>query len=466
MSRRSFFGVACASALASGAGLFDFAATLSAEETKPSGKPRIRAAFLHPKVDKYWLGWPGAAYDIGGHQKLYTDALRAAAGKEGIELEILDEPLCDAASTTAFIDRLKTNPPDGLLLTIMDLNTSWDKVNTIAKSKENIPTIVFSPMGTSFTGHLQETRNIPGVFVAATQDVGFLDEGLHMLQVNWKMKNTRLCIVQQDKNEEKTLDIIGTTLHYIPAVRFTDEVKKTEDSAEVRAIAAYYTKEARKIVEPGSGDILNAVRNYIAARRLLEQERCQGFSIECLGPVGKRTIQPPCLALSRLNDEGKVGACEGDWNAAITMLLSHLRLSRPGFMQDPAPNTVNNTLMGAHCSCPTRLNGYTHPHEPFILRSHSESNIGVSLQVLWKAGQKITLASFSGPDTLLLGTGTVIRNIDTPPSGGCRTSVEVTMDGVADTLDAKGFHQLFIYGDHALPLRNYCKLAGIKCVPI
>jgi hypothetical protein len=135
-------------------------------------------------------------------------------------------------------------------------------------------------------------------------------------------------------------------------------------------------------------------------------------------------------------------------------------------MQDPAPNTVNNTLMGAHCSCPTRLDGFDKPHEPFILRSHSESNLGVSVQVLWREGQKVTLMQFSDPGTMFLATGTVLRNIDTPPSGGCRTSVEVSMDNKEDTLDTKGFHQLFIYGDHANMFKAYGKLAGVKVVPM
>ena len=67
---------------------------------------------------------------------------------------------------------------------------------------------------------------------------------------------------------------------------------------------------------------------------------------------------------------------------------------------------------------------------------------------------------------IILGTGSVLRNIDTPPSGGCRTSVELEMDDIADTRDVKGFHQLFIYGDLELPFKAYCQLAGIEVVHI
>ena len=66
------------------------------------------------------------------------------------------------------------------------------------------------------------------------------------------------------------------------------------------------------------------------------------------------------------------------------------------------------------------------------------------------------------PDKMLLGKGRVLRNYDTPPAGGCRTSVELAVDGPADTRDTKGFHQLFIYGDHVRRLQAYAQMYGIK----
>jgi hypothetical protein len=69
---------------------------------------------------------------------------------------------------------------------------------------------------------------------------------------------------------------------------------------------------------------------------------------------------------------------------------------------------------------------------------------------------------FTGPGKIILGTGKVLRNIETPPAGGCRTSVELELDGVADSRDTKGFHQLFIYGNLELPFKAYCQLAGIQ----
>jgi len=467
MNRRSFLTAAGALAATSNMGLLDFASSLFAAEAKSAKKPLIRVGFVRPNVEQYWMGWPGAQYDIKALQRQYTDILDAAAKKHGVDLVVVREPLYDSERVSAFLDSLKRIPPDGLIVVSMCLHhtgfDSWGHTNNIAKNRGNVPTIIFSPMGTSFTGDLQATRNIPGVYVAATQDLDWLEFGVKMLRTVWGMKNSRICICAGDKTNDRQLEVIGTTLHYIPRNRWPEEVKKTETTDEVRALADYYTKEAQKIVEPGAQDILNAAKNYFVAKRIMAAESCDGISVDCLPLVEGRQIPcPPCIAWLRLNDEGSVGCCEAAWTSAISLRLTALLFDRPGFMQDPAPNTTRNTLMGAHCSCPTKLDGFDKPHEPFILRSHSESNTGVAPQVLWREGQKVTIMQFTGPGKIILGTGKVLRNIETPPAGGCRTSVELELDGVADSRDTKGFHQLFIYGNLELPFKAYCQLAGIQ----
>jgi len=471
MSRRKFLASTGALAAVTQTGLLDFASSLFAAESESRKKPLVRAVFVRPDVERYWLGWPGTAYDIKARQRQYTEILNKAAKKLGVDLVVAKEPLHNDNKVNTLLKGLKNSPPDGLIVVSMCLHhpgfNSWGQTNKIAKERGKIPTIVFSPMGTSFTGDLQATRNIPGVFVAATQDLDWLETGLRMLNTIWQMKNTRLCVCAGNKTQDRKLDVIGTTLHYIPRSRWPEEFKKAEVTDEVRAIAQYYTKNAKNIVEPNKQDILNSAKSYVVARQIMAAESCQGISVDCLPLVGERQIPcPPCIAWLRLNDEGSVGCCEAEWNAAISLRLTALLCDRPGFVQDPAPNTVNNTLMGAHCSCPTKLDGFDKPPEPFILRSHSESDIGVSPQVLWRIGQKVTIMEFEGPGTIILGTGRVLRNIDTPPAGGCRTSVELEMDDIADSRDTKGFHQLFIYGDLELPFKAYCQLAGIKVVHI
>jgi hypothetical protein len=457
-----------ASVLAVKTGLLDFASALAAECPKPAGKPKVRAVFLYPKDHaQYWMSWPGHTYDVPGSQALYIKTMTEAACRLGVQLEAQVEPVETMDEVNALLARLKQDGCDGAILTLMHMSW-WGHVNHFIKNKGKLPAVVFAPLGTSFTGHLAETRKAEKTFVASTQDIRWLAQAVRMFRTMWAMKNTRLCYMHDTDTRDEPLPVIGTTLHHIPRERWAVEVDKMALSDEARAMADYYTKEARRIVEPKPQDVLNAARNYLVARRIMAAENCQGISLDCLGLVRVNRIPcPPCIAWSRLLDQGEVGTCEVDRTAGISQLLSAQLIGRPGFMQDPVPNSVTNTFIGAHCTSPTRLAGFDKPHVPFILRNHDESGTGCVPQVLWPVGRMVTVMKFSSPDSIIVGTGRVVsNNSELPGCGGCRTSVELAMDGIADSRDIQGFHQLFILGKHDRDFHAYAQLAGIKVSPI
>ncbi len=467
-SRRGFLAAAGTSVAALQMGLLELTSTLVASEPEPKRRPRVRVVFIRPKDQaKYWMSWPGNDYDADAWQREFTERLTKISQESGIQLEVDPAALEDAATVDAALARMRQSPPDGIM--VIQMHLSYWKVATdrFLENRGEIPTIVFSRLGTSFTGHLQTARKLPNVCVAATDGLDWLQYGMRMFKTIDAMKSSRLCIITGDKTSDQRLDVIGTTLHYIPLNRWVDEFTRAETTDEMRALADYYARQAKEIREPTREDMLNAAKNYFVAKRIMAAEGCDGISLNCLDLVRHHRVPcAPCIAWLKLNDEGSVGACEADWNAAISMRLVSLLFDRPGFMQDPAPNTVRNTLMGAHCSCPTKLNGFNTEPEPFILRNHHESETGVAPQVIWRAGQEVTVMEFDGPARIIVGTGRVTRNFDTPPEGGCRTSVELAMDNVPDTRDVKGFHQLFVYGRLDRDLRAYGNLAGIEVLPI
>jgi hypothetical protein len=468
LDRRDFMATVGLSALAAQSGLMGLTTSVLADGPAPGAKPRVRVVFLRPKIDRYWMGWPGASYDIAAREADYVKTMRDACEKLGVDLQVDAEPLAELPAVDALVEQCKRSPPDGVVLVVGGLHPNyWPHAQRFLDKRGEIPTIVFSPMGTSFTAHLQPSRKATRCFVAATQDYGWLATGIRMLRTIWDMKTTRLCIINGNKTVDQKLDVIGTTLHTIPLERWTEELAKLEVTAEVKALAAEFSKTAQKTVEPNAEDVLNSAKNYFVAKRIMAAENCQGISLNCLGLIGTRKIPcTPCMAWLKLNDEGTPGICECDWNAGISLRLCALLTGQPGFMQDPAPNTVNGTLMGAHCSSPTRLRGFDQPAVPLVLRSHSESGLGVSPQVLWPVGEPVTVMKFVGPKQIIVGTGRVVANIDTPPSGGCRTSVELAMDNIPDSRDCKGFHQLIILGKHDRLFSAYGQLAGIEVVPV
>lgn len=466
MGRRDFWATAGASALALKLGLFDFGSSLFADDQTTAKKPRMRALFFRPDKDEYWMSWPGKGYDPERAQIEYTKTLTAAAKQLDVHLDVCPVPINSPESVAAAVEQIGQSPPDGLILTVMHVK-SWPLVNCVAESKGDIPTIVFSPLGTSFKDHHRKTRDVPKTFVAATPDHNWLATGMRMLKTSHEMERARICILTDAATGDHKISPVGTTLHFLPLARWNDEFRKVKNTPEMREIAKYYVIESKEIAEPEKEDVFNAVKNYVVARRIMSAEQCDGISVDCALLVGdKRASCGPCLAWSRLLDEGIVGACEADGDAAVSLLLALRLFGRPGFMQDPAPNTVDNTVIASHCTCATKLEGPDKPHAPFSLRSHFESNTGLALQVLWPAGRDITMLKFQRPNSMLVGTGRVVDNVQPSVPSGCRTAVEIEIDGSTDPRDVKGHHQVLVCGKFDKPLKAFCKLAGLKVVPV
>ena len=435
--------------------LLDLASSACGEVPKPAGGPRVRVVYVRPAEEPI-VSWPGGNCDVPAQQALFTRTLRAAADKLGVRLEVRDEPIKGSEEVAKLLAELKQAPPDGLIVGAMSLGF-WKPVAEIVEKRGDIPTVIHSHVS-GFTGHIAACgRKTPKTLMAATQKVEWLATAVRMFHTNWRIKNTRILQLAGAGADIK-LAPWGTVIHPIAKTRFEEVLKQVETSAEVRTIADHYAKGAERIVEPSKEEILTAAKNYIVLRRLMEAEKCHGVTVACLG-----WKDPVCMAFSKLLDEGVPGVCECDHNAVIGELLSIHLLNRPGFIQDPSPNTVDNTFLGAHCTSPTRLEGYDSAERAaYWLRSY-HTQTGCSLEVMWPVGKAVTvLQTMARTPLIYVGTGRVRSNIAQPPSGCCRTAVELELDKTEDTRDVKGFHQLFILGSHARTLAAYGRLFDIK----
>ena len=453
LNRRRLLGSAAAAAVAAEMGLLDFASSLYAAETKSSAKPVIDVVFVRPPKPIV-VSWPGGNCDTDAQQALFTKTLHAAAKKLDVTLRVKDKPIVKPDEVKAYLGQLKESPPDGLIVGAMCL-FRWGPVQQIVKNRGDIPTIIYSHLS-GFTGNLQLGRKTPGVLMAATQSVEWLETAVRMLNAIWRLKHTRILTTNRRYNSTHEL---GTKI-VACKVDWQQEIKKAKDkpTAESRAIADFYAKNAKKIVEPTKADILEAARQYAVLRRLMADHDCQGITLQ-----GCLTTKPPCLAASKLRDEGIVATCEGVSHGALGELLTFLLFNRPTFIQDPSPNTIDNTFIGSHCTSPLKLEGLDKPYSaPYQIRNY-HSRQGAAVQALWPKGKAVTVLQFGWPKkTLMIGTGRVVSNIPQPPSGCCRTAVEITVDGCDDTRDVKGFHQLFILGNLERAFRQFSKLAGIE----
>ncbi len=468
MSRRCFLG-AMSVAAAAGPAVSTVAAApepgklsehVDLSEFRPKPEVVVYGAVVR-QAPPYWLGWPGTAYDVEGRRKEYTQGAADAAQRLGITLSQVESPLESDEAVDGFVRMVSADEPDAVLLVLQHFAV-WGQVEKIAKA--GVPTIVFAPIGMAFTGHVLEISRQPGVHVISSLEMGAVEQALRMVRARKQLATSRLLVLAGTERKDEAIEVVTHVLR-IPLDSLHETFERMPVNDEVHEVAKIMRRGAQDIVEPTPDDLLNSARTFVTAKRLLKDEECNGVTSDCLGMVSSRVVPtPPCMAATLFQDAGVTYGCEADVFGALSLMLTSYLLDRPGFMNDPVPETYKNVLIAAHCTSGTRLNGFREAPEPYILRSHSESNLGVATQVLWREGQKVTLVRFTNGKEMIVDTGTVVSNVSTPPAGGCRTSFEIAMDRIEDVRDVKGFHQVVSYGDHRRDVEAFCQMYGIKVV--
>jgi hypothetical protein len=293
-----------------------------------------------------------------------------------------------------------------------------------------------------------------------------------MLKAGAKMRHTRCVVIKGQKRFDTPLADTGIQMQYIPAHTFLDEYNAMATTKQMRQVSEDYIKRARKVSDATKQDVINGMKSYFVAGKILRQEEADAITMDCLGALGHSQVSLPCIAWSRMNDDGIPAACEADHGAVATHVITQYLFDRPGFQQDPVAETSLDAIIGAHCSCPTRLNGFNAPPEPFDIKHHHGNRDAVP-RTLWREGQRITcldvLPAKNGAEEhseFLISTGTVIKNLEVPPAGGCVVSVLARMDGDQNVLSFPGFHQLFFYGDYKKEVENFCQLFGFKATVV
>jgi L-fucose isomerase-like protein len=256
-------------------------------------------------------------------------------------------------------------------------------------------------------------------------------------------------------------------------VSYTDaQIKELWKSVEPAAAKAeaeqYWLSKAKKIVEPTREKVIEAAKLFVAIKQLMIRERAQAItSCHCMGdPHG-------CLTFSKLNDLGFVGACEGDIDSTLTMLMFAYAFRVPGFISDPVVDTAKNALLHFHCTSATKMDGPNGSRRPFEIRSQCDSKAGVSLQVKHRVGQPVTCAKLVNLDTMLINTGKILETTTNPMA--CRTQFAqsvpdakrlfLTYGGgvIKDGVMAK-LHRAVFYGDHMRSVRVLGDLMNIKVI--
>ncbi len=64
-----------------------------------------------------------------------------------------------------------------------------------------------------------------------------------------------------------------------------------------------YLQMAKGIRLSTREDIVNGIKSYLIAGKILSDEKADAISMDCLGTLADKDISLPCISWSRMNDE-------------------------------------------------------------------------------------------------------------------------------------------------------------------
>ncbi len=188
----------------------------------------------------------------------------------------------------------------------------------------------------------------------------------------------------------------GVRLEFRP-IEQLESLLGTVNPSDARKEMERWKTEAASIVEPTDAALLESSKMYVLLRSIIEKEALSGLSIDCLSFTfnSKRKLPPPCLAFTRLRDEGFAMPCEADVCGMLsTMALQEISQKPSYFCNISSVNIEKSSTVLRHCVAPLQLLGRNAPALPYRLRDYHGVG-GVTPQVTFPIGIEVTMGGFT-----------------------------------------------------------------------
>jgi hypothetical protein len=429
------------------------------------------------KIYKVYVGRTGGIYLSRPTEEIdkFEKHLAKVERKLG-DVKFVGGELVPPADVNKVVSKVKD--ADGILLFHLSGHGGGAPAQALGRLIDvGLQTAVFSQ---PFSGHgwmyfPQWQKAGKKVVVLPTSDWGEIDQIVALMRVAPRLRQTRIIVVRGPQgtaaacSAEQVKKKLGAEL--VPVtVEQTVEAHKAVDIKDAEAEAErYWLSKAKAIVEPSKKEIINSARFYLAIKNMMIKEKAQAItSSNCMGGPAKG-----CLTFSKLNDLGLVGACEGDTDSTLTMLIFAYAFGIPGFISDPVIDTSTNALIHFHCTSATKMDGPNGKRLPFTIRTQSDSERGVSLEVENRIGQVVTCAKLIDLDKMLISTGKIFKI--THDELGCRTQFWTEVADARKMFHNWGggvlkggvmtlLHRDIFYGDHLENIRKLGVLMGFNVV--
>jgi L-fucose isomerase-like protein len=215
-------------------------------------------------------------------------------------------------------------------------------------------------------------------------------------------------------------------------------------------------------------DVAMNSRFYLAILDLMAEESLDGVAIQCWPEMANILGQWPYLAFSRLADEGRIVALEGDVDGGLTCLLAQKLGLGTGFITDWLEHDKNSVMFWHPGNAPiSMLNAIGSPEgpslaahfniqKPMVVDGPLRTDLPVTVARLWNCDGKYHLMAFEGrivkPRRKLTGNYATVEVADR------------NMLDYFETMCHAGVphHVVLFHGQHSQTLQRLARVLGIS----
>jgi len=289
--------------------------------------------------------------------------------------------------------------------------------------------------------------------------------------------------------------LLGTEILVRPLEAFRRHYPAVKDR-EIREVIDQRLNQRYRLGTVKTDELLQAVRTYLAIRAVLQEEKALGFGVNCFGDLvigNGRDV--PCLAQCLLREDGYIAACDGDFAAMMTMVLTSFFTDEAAMMSnlypvsyvgaltdhfgDPlSPNARRyarkrwpNIARLAHCGYIGVISPEMTPGGSVVLNDWGgtyeikRDGLGCGIDAELVAGRPLTAAElyFDG-QRFLLGRARVLETTRHAGMPHCESSALLEFDdlpGFVELISRE--HAVFVYGDHIESLKLLGETLGLAC---
>ncbi len=274
-------------------------------------------------------------------------------------------------------------------------------------------------------------------------------------------------VTSHNLNEEIIYRRTGVKIQFRPIEELAELYKKTDDKEAIKEMERW-KREAAKVEGVPDRTIVDACRLYVLLRSIADKEGLSAVSVDCLGfTLSPDPVLPyPCLAFSRLRDEGITAACEADVVGMLSSMFMEQICHRSSFMCNlMSVNPAGSRITVSHCVAPLKLNGPDAPHLKYRLHSYHGFGKGAVPEVEFPITSQVLIGGFSKDlKDFTLWPGQIESQVkDTEKakskSGPINTACANTMDiKIRDTgrfiQKIPGLHQVIVLGNYTAAIEN------------